>query len=259
MPTRPVARLLLAGAVVIAAAGCSRHAATEARADQTADDRGQVAQQAAPPVQQGDPFAARDAQATRRDAGAAYPRGEAPARAEEPRRAPRSVTVPAGAQLAVRLDATVSSASAASGQSVQGELAAPLEAGGDLVAAAGTPVEARVQTAVPSGRLARPARLELVLTSVQIAGEWVPVVTSSVARTGPTHTKHNSRFIAGGAAIGALVGQLLGGNHNSTLRGAAVGAAAGTGAAAATGKADVTIGAGEVLTFTLAQPLEVRG
>ncbi len=259
MPTRRLARIFLAGAVVIAAAGCSRHADTGAQADQANDDRNQVAQHPTPYAQPGQPSAMPASPRSHREARASRAADEARSRADERPAAPRDVVVPAGAQLAVRLDAPVSSASASSGQRVAGELAAPLTVGSDVVAAVGTQVEATVATAVPSGRLGGTANLTLVLTSVRVGGDWRPVVTSSVARGGPGHAKRNARYIGGGAAVGALIGQLLGGNHNTTLRGAAIGAAAGTGAAAATGKTDVTIPAGEVLTFTLTQPLQLRG
>jgi hypothetical protein len=166
--------------------------------------------------------------------------------------------VPVGTPISARLRSTVTSASAVPGEVIEGELAAPLVAGGQMVADVGAPVEARVEAVVPSGHLARPARLALVLTKVEIGQEWLPVATSSYVRSGPSHLQRNGRFIGGGAAVGAIVGQLLGGNHNSTLRGAALGAAAGTGAAAATGKLDVTIPAGETLAFTLAQALSLR-
>lgn len=170
----------------------------------------------------------------------------------------REVTVPAGTPVSVRLNATVSSASAASGEVVEGQLASPLELGRETVAGIGSGVEVRVESAVPSGRLGRSARLVTTLVAVDVNGRRFPVVSSEIARGDPAHAKRNARLIGGGAAIGALVGQILGGNSRSTLRGAAVGAAAGTGAAAATGKLDVTIGAGEVLTFTFAEPLSVR-
>ncbi len=243
MSAHPLARILLVAVVAVAAAGCSRHATTTAQGN---DDRDQGAQPTSQ-VSQAAPAAAQPP-------APEYVRTER--RREVP---PRLMTVPAGTRISVRLAATVSSASATPGQRLEGELAAPLVAGGAVVAPAGTAVQATVETAVPSGRLARPARLALDLTSVRIADQWVAVTTSSVERTGATHTTHDTRFIAGGAAVGALVGQLLGGNHNTTLRGAALGAAAGTGAAAATGKLDVAIGPNEVLAFTLDQPLELRG
>src|SRR5512137_3044539 len=153
MSRHPLARILLGAGLAVAAAGCSQHAGSEARADQANDDRNRVAQQSAPDARPGDPFAAQGVQTTRRDAGAARSASDTRSRAVERPAPPREVTVPAGVQVAVRLDAAVSSASASSGQRIQGELAAPLAAGSEVVAPVGTPVEATVATVVPSGRL----------------------------------------------------------------------------------------------------------
>ena len=230
MTAHPLARALLGIAFAAAAAGCSRPESTAARAQQDRDAR----QEPASPSRDERPLAA------------------------ERRNAEAGAIVPAGTEISARLNSTITSASAVPGEIVEGELAVSLMVGGRLVADVGAPVEARVESVVASGHLARPARLVLVITSLQVGGQRFPVVTSRFARSGRTHTQRNTRFIGGGAAIGAIVGQLLGKNRDSTLRGAALGAAAGTGAAAATGKLDVSIGAGEVLLFTLEQPLSLR-
>ena len=243
MTRHPLARFVIAGAATVAALACSQHTATTAQEE---GDRGQGAQHASEAAPEAPAIAQTPVQV-----------GVRPEERREPR--PRVVSIAAGTRIEVRLAAAVSSATATPGQRVEGALAAPLAAGGAIVAPAGTPIEATVEAAVPSGRLARPARLALDVTGLRVGDAWLPIVTSSLVRTGPAHTKRNSRLIAGGAALGAIVGQLLGGNHNPTLRGAAVGAAGGTGAAAATGKLDVAIGPGEILAFTLAQPLDLRG
>jgi len=205
------------------------------------------------PAAGGAPAAPPAAPAASRESGGGGPRPQAPKREH----VARSVVVPAGTALEVRLDTTVSSASASPGEIVAAELAAPLEADGLEAAPIGTPVEARVESVVPSGRLARQARLVLTLTAIAPGDRRLAVTTDSLASSGPSHTKRNEWMIGGGAIIGAIAGQLLGGHTRDTLRGAAVGAAAGTGVAAAKGHLDVTIGAGQVLTFTLRHDLTV--
>ena len=232
MLTHPLSRFLVAAALVATLAACSRTPATGA----------------------GEP-----ASAARATADQAGDRGNAAApdafRPPQPR--PTELRVPAGTRLAVRLVSGLSSASAVPGQVVAGELAAPLDVDGRRVAGLGTPVEARVEAAVPSGRLARQARLVLTLRAITIGDRRLAITTDALGRSGPSHTKRNERLIGGGAVVGAIVGQLLGGHTKSTLRGAAVGAAAGTGVAAANGRLDVTIGTGQVLNFTLRDPFVV--
>jgi hypothetical protein len=245
------ARLLsciLLGTALVGPMSCSR--LSPAPRGRTATERDRAAAGSRSPSERADA------------AGGAVVPGEtqAPGRSAEFTQRPREerLTVPAGTALAFRLDVPVSSASAAAGEVVRGELAAPLAAAGSTVAGIGTPVEARVESVVPSGRLARPARLSLALTAIVLGGERVPIVTSPVSRYGRSHTRRNERFIGGGALIGALAGQLIGGHTHSTVNGAAVGAAVGTGAAAATGRLDVAFGAGSVLRFTLVEPLTVQ-
>ena len=232
MQTHPLSRVFATATLVAMLAACSRTPTTGA---------GEPASAAPPTADQ-----ARD-------------RGNAAApdafRPQQPR--PVEVRVPAGTRLAVRLISGLSSASAAPGEIVAGELAAPLDVDGRRVAGIGAPVEARVETAVPSGRLARQARIVLALRAITIGDRRLAITTDALGRSGPSHTKRNERLIGGGAVVGAIIGQLLGGHTKSTLRGAAVGAAAGTGVAAVNGRLDVTIGTGQVLNFTLRDPLVV--
>ncbi len=229
-----LSRIALAVALALAPLACSRHAAPggTGSAPNAATDTGQAA------------------------SGMSTSRRRTTVRREQPP-AVRDVRIPAGTRLAVRLDEGVSSASASAGEVVAAELAAPLEVDGEVVAAAGTPVEATVESVTPSGRLAGRASLALALTAITIRDQRTRVATDTLTRTGPAHTKRNERMIGAGAVIGALAGQLLGGHTRDTLRGAAVGAAAGTGVAAAHGRLDVTFPAGQVLPFSLQQALVV--
>src|SRR5437763_17218175 len=76
------------------------------------------------------------------------------------------VTVPAGTPIAVRLQANVSSATAAAGQQFDAVLEEPLVVGCKQVASAGTPVVGRVVGARQSGRLHNPGYLRLTLASL---------------------------------------------------------------------------------------------
>jgi hypothetical protein len=271
MRTLRLASLLLGLIALIGLAGCSRSApAPQGRGDAVAppaasaapvtEATGQGAESSAPAARNR-VTGERPWRPERRRVAETAPVAAAQATAEPPAAPPTPVppvTVPAGTAIAVRLDAGVSSATATQGEILHGELAAPLTAVGRTVAGIGTPVEARVESVVASGRLARPARLSLVLAAIRVGGGPVPVVTDPLVRNGSTHTKRNERYIGAGALLGALAGQLIGGHTHSTINGAAVGAAVGTGAAAATGRLDVAIGAGEVLRFTLAQPVTLQ-
>lgn len=157
-----------------------------------------------------------------------------------------AATIPAGSYATVRLNTSLSSATAATGQSWSGTLTSDIMADGKTVAKAGAPVKGKVTYVNRSGRLHKPGALTLRLTSIN--GETV--YSSRVSRQGKSHTKSNATKIGGGAGAGALIGALAGGGKGAAI-GAAAGAGAGTGVAAATGKQEVTIPAESVLTFTI--------
>jgi len=155
-------------------------------------------------------------------------------------------TIPAGSHATVRLNTSLSSATAHKDQAWSGALTSDIVAHGKVVAKAGSPVHGKVTYVNRSGRLHKPGALSLRLTSIN--GETV--YSSRVSRQGKSHTKSNVTKIGGGAGAGALIGALAGGGKGAAI-GAGAGAAAGTGVAAATGKQEVTIPAESVLTFTI--------
>lgn len=155
-------------------------------------------------------------------------------------------TIPAGSHATVRLNTSLSSATAHKEQAWSGTLTSDIVAHGKVVAKAGAPVHGKVTYVNRSGRLHKPGALSLRLTSIN--GETV--YSSRVSRQGKSHTKSNVTKIGGGTAAGALIGGLAGGGKGAAF-GAGAGAAAGTGVAAATGKEEVRIPAESVLTFTI--------
>jgi len=159
---------------------------------------------------------------------------------------PQPITIPAGTEVHFKLDRTIDTATAKPGQNVPAQLTAPIVVNGTTVAATGSAVNVHITTAEESGRIGGSAKLVFHVSSITLAnGSRVSVHTSSYAREGKAHAKHNAKYIAGAGVIGALAGQAIGGNRNSTAKGAAIGAGVGIGAAAATGKFDFKVPAGE--------------
>lgn len=157
-----------------------------------------------------------------------------------------AATIPAGSRATVRLNTSLSSATAHKEQVWSGTLTSDIVAEGKTLAKAGDSVKGKVTYVNPSGRLHKPGELSLRLISIN--GERV--YSSRVTRKGKSHTKSNVTKIGGGAAAGALIGGLAGGGKGAAI-GTMAGAGAGTGVAAATGKQEVSIPAESVLTFTI--------
>jgi hypothetical protein len=154
--------------------------------------------------------------------------------------------IPSGSHAIVRLNTSLSSATAHTGEAWSGTLTHDIVEHGKVVVRAGAPVKGKVTYVNRSGRLHKPGALTLRLSSIN--GETV--YSSRVSRQGKSHTKSNATKIGGGAGAGALIGAVAGGGKGAAI-GAGAGAAAGTGVAAATGKQEVRIPAESVLTFTI--------
>ncbi len=171
---------------------------------------------------------------------------------------PESVTIPAGTVVSVRLQNTVSSATASPGETFEAVLDQALVVNGQTVADKGAGVTGRVVEAKSSGRLHDSGYLRLTLASIEINGKSIPVQTSSLFAKGANHNKRNAALIGGGAGAGALIGGLAGGGKGALI-GGLVGAGAGTGGAYATGKKDVAFAAERRLSFRLTQSITTKG
>lgn len=168
--------------------------------------------------------------------------------------APRTVTVPAGTSIHIRLSTGLNTGSTDAGSAFSGTLAEPLAVNGVTVAPQGSSVSGRVTNVVSSGRLKRPAEISLMLTSITpTGGQPVSVSTQTWGVSGKSHKKRNILMAGGGAGVGALIGAVAGGGKGAAIGGMA-GAAGGTGVAYATGKKEISLPAETAMTFRLTAP-----
>lgn len=167
-----------------------------------------------------------------------------------------SVTIPEGTPIAIRMQETLSSASARPGEQFDAILDDPILVDERTVVPRGVPVVGRVVEARHSGHLNNSGYLRITLVSITLQGKPVPVQTSSLFAMGGAHKNRNLALIGGGAGAGTLIGALAGGGKGALI-GGLVGAGAGTGTAYLTGKKDVGFGAERRLLFRLTQPVTV--
>jgi hypothetical protein len=207
-----------------------------------------------PPAEQADNSTPAGAAAS---GGAASKKGEGSRERREAKKeeAPAAITVPAGTELSVRLVNSISSGTASAGSSFEATLASPLVVGGVEVAAVGSSVTGTVTNAVSSGRLSKPAELNLTLNSLTPkGGSSVPISTSTWGAKGDSHKKRDIEMIGGGAAGGALIGALAGGKKGAAI-GTLIGGGGGTAVAAGTGKKEIVLASETKLGFTLSQAI----
>jgi len=154
----------------------------------------------------------------------------------------RSISIPSGTEVQVRLNSQLHTGETTAGQTFTGTVAQPVVVGGQTVLARGATVRGRVAEVVSSGRLKRPASLTLELTS--------PVVTQPLHIDGKSHLLRNAALIGGGAGVGAVIGGLAGGKKGAAI-GGVVGAGAGTATAYLTGRQEIVLPAETALPFVV--------
>lgn len=194
------------------------------------------------------------------DTGASAGEGAAPAEsAAELPGSRRSVTLPAGSEIAVMTNDLIDSASAAPGKTFSADVAENVtNSAGQIVIPKGSPAEL-VLRKVASGGITGSPELTLDLQSVKVGGRRYTVNTVDLEQKGSGGLGANKRtaeMVGGGAALGTLIGAIAGHGKGAAI-GAATGAAAGAGAQILTRGKSVKVPAETVLRFKLDQPLRL--
>lgn len=190
------------------------------------------------------------------DPAAGEPAAEFPA-AEPAEEAPSAV--PQGTSMTFTVDETISTETHTIGDRFTASLGAPVtDVSGEPLLPQGTLSRwAVTESTTEDGQ----AVLAVELESIQVDGEWEPVVATvtraDVESDDPDSGGETAAKIGVGAAAGALIGQILGENTESTLRGAGVGAAVGAAVALSTRGGSATLPAGSTVTVVLEERLPV--
>ena len=167
-----------------------------------------------------------------------------------------AVTVPAGALLRMRINQTLTSASAKAGDRFDGIVVNDVVADGAVAIPRGAAVEGTVVDAKKAGALSGRGELTLQLTQVTLGGKSYAIVSDVWGRATGDKAAEAVNSTAAGGAMGALIGAMAGGGRGAAI-GAGVGGALGLGSAAASGSGQVYVPSEGLLTFHLAQPATV--
>lgn len=167
------------------------------------------------------------------------------------------MTLPAGTTLSVRLGESITTEQNSQGDTFQASLEAPVVSDGFIIAERRSRVTGRVVQANRAGRVKGLANLALAVTEINTTdGQRVPVETDSYEKWGNSSGKSDAAKVAGGAALGAIIGAIAGGGKGAAI-GAGAGGAAGTGVALGTRGAAVSVPSESLLTFRLARPITI--
>jgi hypothetical protein len=163
-------------------------------------------------------------------------------------------TVPVGQQIDVRLQESLSSATAEVEQRFDATTVVDLMQGDRVLVPAGSRVRGVVRSVDKAGRVNRTGRLTLAFDEIVIRGREYPMKALAVQVYESGGIREEAGTAGAGAGVGAIVGGIIGG-----LKGALLGAIVGAGGViAATEGEDITLPAGAIIRLRLDTPVEVR-
>lgn len=114
----------------------------------------------------------------------------------------QGVTVPDGTKLRVRLDQTISSASAEAGQTVELSVTEAVKINGDVAIPEGARVTGTITQAQEKRRMGRAGKLDFSVERVRaIDGEWIPLRYTLSKKTGQSDATRNGIITAGVAVV----------------------------------------------------------
>jgi hypothetical protein len=162
--------------------------------------------------------------------------------------------LPAGQELDVRLQSTLSSENATAEQRFEATTAVDLMQDGRVLVPAGSVVRGVVSNVKPAGRIERSGSLTLSFDRITVNGREHPMrgMATQVFESGGIREEVGTA--GAGAGVGGIVGGILGG-----VKGAILGAVIGAGGAiAATDGKDVELPAGSIIRIRLDQDVRLR-
>jgi hypothetical protein len=172
---------------------------------------------------------------------------------------PADVNIPAGSELAIRINQSINVKHTQPGSRFDGEVVdAWTDSNGRVILPKGTPVEGVVDTSHKRGHFKGASILQLRLTSLTLDGTRYPIETRDMTRTKKGKGKRSTAMIGGGAGLGMLIGGIASGGTGLLIGGLA-GGGAGTAAAGLTGNRDLDIPAESIVRFRLSDDLTLAG
>ena len=183
----------------------------------------------------------------------------APAAAPAPPPPPafKTVTIPAGTSIPVRMTQTLDSATTQQGQSFSGTVATDVMADGLVAIRQGTAVTGRVSAVQEAAHYKGSSLLTVELVSINRHGDSLAVSTEPYSVQGKGRGKNTVAKVGGGAAIGAIIGAIAGGGKGAAI-GSAAGAGVGAGANTITRGEQVQIPSESLVNFQITNTLAVR-
>lgn len=170
---------------------------------------------------------------------------------------PADITIPAGTELAIRINQRIDVKHAHVGERFTGDLAENVTRDGKVVLARGTSVRGIVDAAHRRGHFKGRSVLELRLTSIVHDGKTYPIETADFVASKKGKGKRTAGWIGGTAGAGMLIGGVASGGVG-LLAGGLAGGGLGTLIAGTTGNRDIVIPAESLVRFRLEDDVTVQ-
>jgi len=169
----------------------------------------------------------------------------------------QAAEIPRGTELTVRMADRVDSRTHELGHLFRATIDEPVSLDGKVVFPRGAAVVTKLTELKEAGKLTGKTELSLSLVSITHDGVTYNATSSAVKTATASKTKKTGAVVGGAAVLGAAIGAIAGGG-----KGAAIGALSGAGAGGAyqvfTQGDTVYIPTETRLTFSLAEPLEMK-
>jgi hypothetical protein len=169
----------------------------------------------------------------------------------------RTITIPSGSTLPIRVTQTLDSASTQEGDRFSGAVATDIVQDGYLVIPRGSAVSGRVTEVHEAAHFKGSSLLTVELTGVTVHGQNIALATSPYSVEGKGRGKNTAIKTGVGAAAGAVLGGIFGGGKGAAI-GAAAGGGTGAGINAVTRGEQVQIPSESVVRFSLTNSIAVR-
>lgn len=162
--------------------------------------------------------------------------------------------IPVGQEIDVRLQESLSSATATVEQRFETTTIVDIKQGDEVLVPAGSTVSGVVSAVEPAGKIDRSGELRLTFDEIEVRGREYPIRAMATQAFESRGIREEAGTVGTAGAVGAIVGGIIGG-----LKGAIIGAAVGSGGViAATEGADVELPAGTIIRVRLDRELQVR-
>jgi hypothetical protein len=184
---------------------------------------------------------------------ASAPAAAAPKTAPPPT---KTVSVPAGTAVNVRLTQPIDVDASKAGMTFKAIVDDPVMMGGSIAIPRGATAVLQAVKVEQSGKMKGSDKISLKINSIGFGGMVYEVTTAYVETKGKGEGKKTGRKVAGGAGLGAIVGGIAGGGSGAAI-GAAVGGATGA-AVSAGGEEHLQLPAETRLQFQLTAAVNVR-